>query len=408
MTSKRSPICDTPRLRQHMAARGIDLVLANSKRNVAYLTDHQTANWTWEHAILHMMEKEYDGADYVVMAGLAADPSIKSFIVEYAHREDAINQRGMHADEFYGYWRRGERPQVDGPGISLERDMNRTSEEAAVQSIRDRKLERSTIGIELCRMPAAQLQRLRELLPQARFVDAFDLLFEVRQIKTPEEIRRLRQAYAVATEIYRQVFADVAPGMTPREILLREMREIYARGCSFSFAHIFFASGGVTDIALTPPADRKIAPGDVGVFDLGVVYEGYGSDYARMADVAPGCSALREVYPVILDARRAIEAALKPGTSARDVYRAGETALEKGGLCASISCLGHGLGLDCHEKPFITSYSDDVIMAGQTICIEIYCEVRGVGPILMEDGGVMTESGWQSFSPLPIELLTIR
>ena len=56
----------------------------------------------------------------------------------------------------------------------------------------------------------------------------------------------------------------------------------------------------------------------------------------------------------------------------------------------------------------MTPYSDDVIRAGQTVVIEIYAEVRGVGPILMEDGGVVTEGGWQSFSDLPIELLTIR
>jgi hypothetical protein len=47
-------------------------------------------------------------------------------------------------------------------------------------------------------------------------------------------------------------------------------------------------------------------------------------------------------------------------------------------------------------------------MPGQTICIEIYCEVRGVGPILVEDGGIMTDAGWESFSDLSFELLTIR
>jgi Xaa-Pro aminopeptidase len=390
-----------------MAARGIDLILANSKRNIAYLTDHQTAHWTWEHAILHMMEKEYDGRDYVVFAGFSVDPAGKSFLVEYAHREEAIRKRGVYADDFYGYWRSGGVPQVAGAGISLERELNRTAEEAAAQAIRDRKMDRATIGIEMSRVPAAQANRLRELLPDARFVDAFELLFDIRQVKTAEEVRRFRRAYEVATSIYRGLFAEVMPGLTPREILMREMREIYARGCSFSFAHVFFASGD-TDIAYTPPPDRRIAPGDIGLFDLGVVYEGYGTDYARMADVEPGKAALREVYPVILDARRAVEAALRPGVAARDVYRAGAAVLESKGLCASISCLGHGIGLDCHEKPFITPYSDDVIQAGQTIVIEIYAEVRGVGPILVEDGGVMTDAGWQSFSDLPIELLTIR
>src|SRR5580765_2147006 len=69
LNSGRQPICDPDRLRERMAAQKIDLLLASSRRNVAYLTDHQTAEWTWEHAILHMMEKEYDGWDYLLFAG---------------------------------------------------------------------------------------------------------------------------------------------------------------------------------------------------------------------------------------------------------------------------------------------------------------------------------------------------
>jgi Xaa-Pro aminopeptidase len=66
---------------------------------------------------------------------------------------------------------------------------------------------------------------------------------------------------------------------------------------------------------------------------------------------------------------------LLPGAKARDVFLAGARCLENGGLCASISDMGHGIGLDCHEKPFLTPYSDDTIRVGQTIVIEIYCEI---------------------------------
>ena len=68
-TSQRKPVGDYDRLRKQMAAQGIDIILASSKRNVAYLSDHQTEHWNWEHAVLHMMEKEYDGRDYLVFAG---------------------------------------------------------------------------------------------------------------------------------------------------------------------------------------------------------------------------------------------------------------------------------------------------------------------------------------------------
>lgn len=62
-------ICDGKRLRKKMEENRVDLILASSRRNVAYLTGYQTEHWTWEHAILHMMEKEYDGQDYFIFAG---------------------------------------------------------------------------------------------------------------------------------------------------------------------------------------------------------------------------------------------------------------------------------------------------------------------------------------------------
>jgi Xaa-Pro aminopeptidase len=196
------------------------------------------------------------------------------------------------------------------------------------------------------------------------------------------------------------------------------MQSIYSTDCSFSFAHVFFGSGG-QDIAFTPPPDRPIRAGDIGVLDLGVVYEGYGTDYARMAQVegrgegrrhppvGTGIEGLRKIFPSILAARNIVESVLKPGIRASDVFLAGAKRLEEDGLCASISDVGHGIGLECHERPFLTPYSDDVIAVGQTIVIEIYCEVQGIGPVLLEDGGLVTSEGWQSFSNLSTDLITV-
>jgi len=385
----------------------VDFILASSRRNVGWLVDHQTEHWTWEHAILHMMEKEYDGQDYLVFAGFPRDPGKRTFLVEFAHREEAIRRRGVFADDYYGYWHKGRIPEITGDGLSLEQDWTRTSVEAAVQGIRDNGCDTGTIGVEWPRMSAAVLEELRRLLPKAKFVDVFGMLFDLRQVKSAEEMRRFRRAYEVATDTYRRVFQQAGVGVTPQELLLTEMQSIYSQGCSFSFAHIFSGSGQ-HDIAFTPPADRAIEPGDLGLFDLGVVYEGYGTDYARMAEVAPGNEKLRRYFPAILDGRKAIEQALRPGAKAGDVFLAGAKVLEEHGLAASISCLGHGIGIGCHEKPFLVANSEDRIEVGQTLVIEMYAEVKGLGPLLMEDGGYMTEEGWHSFSPLSTEILQLH
>ncbi len=238
-------------------------------------------------------------------------------------------------------------------------------------------------------------------------MDAFELLFDVRQIKTAEEIHRLRQAYHIATEVYKEVFEKLQVDISPHDILRYEMDGIYKRGGTFSFAHIFFEQGG-TDLAYTPPSDRKIKPGDIGVLDLGVVYKGYGTDFARMVQVRPGGDKLSEVYPTFIKTRKTIEKALIPGAKASDVFMAGARCLEADGLCASISNVGHGIGLGCHEKPFLDPCSKDVIAVGQAVVIEIYCEVKGVGPVLLEDGGVVTSEGWQPFTDLALDIVEVN
>jgi len=389
-----------------MQVAGLDLVLANARRTVSWLTDYQTVYWTWDHAILHMLDKEYDGRDYHVFAGFPREPGKHSFLVEYAHREQAVEQFGIHADRFYGYWTRGRIPEITGEGVTLERDWSRTSVEAVVQAIQDCGLDNATIGIEEGTLPLNVFRDLRNLLPRVRFQDAGDLLFDLRQVKTFEEIRRFRHAYEVADRTYRRAFARAGTGVTPRELLLEEMDEIYRSGCSFSFSHVHFSSGA-TDLAVTPPPDRPIEPGDVGLFDLGVVYEGYSTDYARMAEVAPGNEKLRRHYPAILRAREVIERGIRPGVIADDLFTAGARVLEDAGLTASISCLGHGIGLGPCERPFLNAGSQDRIVPGQILVIEIYAEVGGLGPILMEDGGLVTEAGWESFCGLPTDIVQL-
>lgn len=270
----------------------------------------------------------------------------------------------------------------------------------------DRGLQEAAVGVEMSRIPSTVLHRFQKLLPKARFVDAFELLFDVRQIKTTEEVRRLRQAYQIATEVYKEVFEKLRVGISPRDILRCEMDGIYKRGGTFSFAHIFFGQGDI-DLAYTPPSDRKIRPGDIGVLDIGVVYEGYGTDFARMVRVKPGGDKLSEVYPTFIKTRKAVEKALVP-VKASDVFMAGARCLEADGLCASISNVGHGIGLGCHEKPFLDPCSKDIIAVGQTVVIEIYCEVREVGPVLLEDGGVVTTEGWQSFTDLALDIVEVN
>jgi Xaa-Pro aminopeptidase len=81
--------------------------------------------------------------------------------------------------------------------------------------------------------------------------------------------------------------------------------------------------------------------------------------------------------------------------------------MEDRNLSPSIALMGHGLGLNVHESPFLIPTDETVIKPGMVISIESFTEVPGLSPIAVEDAGVVTEDGWEGFTSLPREIKEI-
>ena len=150
--------------------------------------------------------------------------------------------------------------------------------------------------------------------------------------------------------------------------------------------------------------DRKVEPGDLAFVDFGAGYAGYCSDIARMVAVGSANDKMKRIYDVLRGAHRVIKEAIKPGVRACDIFKIGVRYLENDGLCPSLSLVGHGIGLTQHELPFLTPHDTTLIQPGMVISIEPGTELPGLTPLFLEDGGVVTEEGWQSFTSLPEEI----
>ena len=110
------------------------------------------------------------------------------------------------------------------------------------------------------------------------------------------------------------------------------------------------------------------------------------------------------MYRAVLETYHVVQEALKPGVRASEVFRLGSEYLESKQLCPSITCLGHGIGLNQHEMPFLTPHDHTVIEPGMVITIEPNAEVPGLTPWFVEDAGVITIDGWENFTALPTTL----
>jgi Xaa-Pro aminopeptidase len=149
-----------------------------------------------------------------------------------------------------------------------------------------------------------------------------------------------------------------------------------------------------------------IEEGDVVMFDFGAVVDGYCSDFGRTVCVGEPEPDVREAYELVLAAQEAGRAALRPGVPANDVNRACRQPIEDGGHGPSFKHrMGHGIGMDVHERPFVSEEDDTPLEAGMTFTDEPSILVDGRYGVRIEDVVVCEPDGGRKLNRFPPGLI---
>ena len=408
------PIFDETRLGSLMDRDGLDLVLATSRVNVGYLSNWLTHHWTWDWPFWFEMEKEYDGWDYLLFAGVSADAARNPFFVTFDHHVNSVRQKSW-IEDIRGAGRPGYTPRPGLESVLLEPTTIATHIDRAVEAIEDRSLGEATIGVELCRIPQSVYAELTRRLPKARFVDAFEMLLELRSVKSASEITRLRRAAEITTLIFNDViFPMLREKATAYEIYERASAVAARERGYFLFFHVFVDGGHVSvdaargeqkPVSYNIDPDTRFEDGQLAFVDFGCGYKGYCADMCRNVVIGgKPTNRQRRVHAAILDARDAVRAGIRPGIKASDLFDIGVNVLDKHDLGPAISLVGHGLGLSIHENPCLTAFDHRPLEPGMVINIEPNTEVPGMTMFNVEDTGVVTEDGFDPFSTLTTDL----
>ncbi len=378
------PLFDPRRAATLMEAAGLDLILASRRHTVAYLTGRFSL-LVWEYPeVAHCLEREDDGCAAYYFAGLPADRSAPAFVIAHENRAHIWRGRGWIAD-VKPYCDRGQKP---------------SAVECLVAAIEERGLAGARIGIERNNLPVGIFQELQSRLPAATWRNASEVVWRMRMVKTESELARQRQAYRLAEEIYRAVLDLLPRSPTVGEVREMEMQRALAAGCpplQFGYVAPVYRPGG----AVSREPDFRIHPGDVVLLDIGLIHGGYTTDFGRMVSLGPAEAEVRDGYQLLRKARERVQAAIRPGARACEVYRAGQDYLTSVGQ--SLPYLGHGLGIECHEPPVLGPDDETVLEEGMVVVIEISLGPAGVW-MLLEDAGVITRDGWESLTTFGTEL----
>lgn len=234
------------------------------------------------------------------------------------------------------------------------------------------------------------------------------LVSGLRRIKTEEEIAAMGRAIATVERAMAAVTPLVLPGVTMIDLadaVEHELRTAGSRCPSFT-THIFTGMGE-SDFDSTTPTGRDPIPSNTSVmFDFGGVVDGYCSDFGRTVYCGDPPADYVAAYETMLAAQEAGRAAATTGAIARAVNAACRAPIEEAGLGEHFRHrMGHGIGMDVHERPFLSPEDESRLDGGMTFTDEPSIIIPGRFSVRIEDILVVEEGGGRRLNSYPATLV---
>jgi Xaa-Pro aminopeptidase len=249
--------------------------------------------------------------------------------------------------------------------------------------------------------------RLGAALDPAELVAAGPSMSALRQVKSPEEIDRLRGAAAAADEAMRAITAERLSGRSEAEVS-RRIRELLLDAGHDDAGFAIVASGPNAASPHHTPGDRNIGAGDAIVLDIGGTRDGYTSDTSRTAFVGQPPAEFAALYTVLRDAQRAACDAVRPGVPAADIDAAARDVIADAGYGdAFLHRTGHGIGMETHEEPYIVASNAEPLVTGNAFSVEPGIYIRDTWGARIEDIVVCTDDGGERLNLTSTELYVV-
>ncbi|MBV9119343.1 MAG: aminopeptidase P family protein [Chloroflexi bacterium] len=245
----------------------------------------------------------------------------------------------------------------------------------------------------------------REQLAKVQFTSAGPLIEQLRLRKDSYEQACLQRAAEIADAVMAEITAGPLIGRSERDVaadIVRSFEEHGSEGVSFSP----ISSAGAN--AAHPhhgPDGSIIKPGDCLVLDFGGVHQGYASDITRTVFAGQPEQRMRHIYETVRLAQQHAVENLRPGITAAQADALARDYIAEAGFGGRfLHRLGHGIGLDVHEPPYIVGGSNQVLEPGVAFSVEPGIYVTGLGGVRIEDIVLMGEAGVERLNHAPREL----
>jgi Xaa-Pro aminopeptidase len=392
------------RVKEIMKRNGVDVLVASMPENVTYLTDF----WSLSHWLLKGTQ---------TYAVIPADEKIAPYIVTSMSDLDmAADQEDCWIRDFVSFGKFFiETPSGTAPTPTETRLRDLLSRapgkadalSALAESLNERNLARGRLALDELNIPFPLADSIKARLPGLEIIPGYPLLREIRSVKTPEEVARLERAADITEKAFFRALSFIREGASEAEIAHVYNTAVAEQGALPILTCIGAGPrSGLPNVA--PSAASRVKRGDLIRFDVGCLYRNYYADTARIAVLGPPNSKQKDYYHAMVAGEELAIARVRPGVRAPEIFETAVQGVRRAGIPHyRRSHVGHGIGIECYDPPFLNPSSAHVLEEGMVLNVETPYYELGFGGVQIEDTLVVTPNGSRALTQAGKELFVV-
>jgi len=382
------------RIYEEMDADGVNVLLALAPENVFYLSDLPVSPVS-SNRLLYVVRNTSPSFCVIPRSG-EAKLVITNAAIELAEKSSWVKDIQTYATGTY-IVRHGENRKI------------LATEPAQALAKVVRGLEGHVkVGMDARVAPAGLVDGVKSAMKGVEIADSTTLFEKLRMIKSPEEVRRFKEANRILCIAFKKVIDEAGVGVSERELEHLLKLTIMKEGGD-SWQQTTVATGPVNGPDIYNQATAKqIKTGDVIRLDVGCVYRGYTADLSRTLVAGKPPARATKIYDTLREAEANLLDACRPGVKASELHsltvRNVRRNLDKRYFRGNV---GHGCGVELYDRPFISENDHTEMREGMTLSLEVPYHEFGLGGFNVEDSVVVSKRGKELVSDIPRELISV-
>ena len=279
------------------------------------------------------------------------------------------------------------------------------------QAISDKKLiaNNSSIGFESDFMSVNLYDALKNLMGNIQWEKTSGIVEELAAVKDSLEIESLKTAIEITDDVFDKIIPELKIGAKEKDISAKISYLFKMNGADGDSYDSIIGSGYLGALPHARPTSKKFENGDFVVMDFGALYNGYHADMTRTVVIGEASEKHKEIYSIVLESQLQGIKVAKAGITGAEVDKACRTVIEKAGYGNKfIHSTGHGIGLEVHTYPRLSSLNTKALLENYVVTIEPGIYLAGWGGVRIEDDCLIEKTQCTPLNRSTKEMLVLK